>query len=148
MQTFLPLQSFAASLRALDDKRLGKQRLETHQLLNGHRRHHPAAKMWQGYREALILYYNMSLAEWDARGFVNDKLQLMEHPQHVTFPPWLGDPRFHLSHRLMLCMKDPLHYGRLWPEECEQIRISPLSAYYVWPRLDRFAVKGYRLVCA
>ena len=34
MQTFLPYRNFRKSLQSLDDKRLGKQRVETFQILN------------------------------------------------------------------------------------------------------------------
>lgn len=50
MQTFLPYASFVDSARALDLERLGKQRVETFQLLRALTapdhgwRHHPAAK--------------------------------------------------------------------------------------------------------
>lgn len=34
MQTFLPYSDITESLRVLDDKRLGKQRVETFQIIN------------------------------------------------------------------------------------------------------------------
>lgn len=52
MQAFLPFPGFADSARALDARRLGKQRVETIQVLRGLTvpgygwRHHPAAAMW------------------------------------------------------------------------------------------------------
>lgn len=57
MQTFLPYPDFAESLRILDFRRLGKQRLKAMQLLraisaDGSSRH-PAAAMWRGYTNAL-----------------------------------------------------------------------------------------------
>src|SRR6478735_7797091 len=62
MQTFLPYSAFADSARVLDMRRLGKQRVETIQVLRaltvpgyGWRRH-PAAAMWAGYEEALVRY--------------------------------------------------------------------------------------------
>src|SRR4051812_49870546 len=57
MQTFLPYAGFTASAEVLDPKRLGKQRVETLQVLRGLTlptygwRHHPAVKMWRGYEE-------------------------------------------------------------------------------------------------
>jgi len=51
MQTFLPYADFEAWARALDTKRLGKQRVETIQVVHGlvrpdyGWRHHPAVAM-------------------------------------------------------------------------------------------------------
>lgn len=62
MQTFLPYASFVESARVLDAKRLGKQRVETFQLLRastipGHGfRNHPAARMWAENLPALVSY--------------------------------------------------------------------------------------------
>jgi len=67
MQTFLPYPDFAQSLRVLDSRRLGKQRLEAMQLLraisadgSGWSRH-PAAAMWRGYTNALKQYHNLAM---------------------------------------------------------------------------------------
>jgi hypothetical protein len=60
MQTFLPYPGFLHSARSLDRRRLGKQRVETLQVLRGLTwprygwRHHPTVKMWAGYEEALL----------------------------------------------------------------------------------------------
>ena len=62
MQTFLPFADFAETARVLDGRRLGKQRVETLQILRALRvpgygwRHHPAVGMWAGYEEALARY--------------------------------------------------------------------------------------------
>ncbi|MFC9250524.1 MSMEG_6728 family protein [Amycolatopsis thailandensis] len=62
MQTFLPCLGFRASASVLDQRRLGKQRVETIQVLRALTvpdygwRHHPAAAMWAGYEEALVRY--------------------------------------------------------------------------------------------
>ena len=74
MQTFLPYPGFLASAGALDQKRLGKQRVETVQVLRGLTvptygwRHHPAVKMWIGYEEALVRYGLDICAVWTATG--------------------------------------------------------------------------------
>ena len=67
MQTFLPHKSFKKSLKVLDWRRLGKQRVEAHQILNvllertdtKGWRNHPITKMWKGYEDALKLYFNL-----------------------------------------------------------------------------------------
>lgn len=92
MQTFLPFVDFQKSLRVLDYRRLGKQRVEAFQLLcaNGYKWalttrtkrtgkidtpagwiNHPAAIMWRGYDKALCVYMNLCIAEWLDRGYNN-----------------------------------------------------------------------------
>jgi hypothetical protein len=62
MQTFLPCRGFAETAQVLDVRRLGKQRVETIQVVRALTvpgygwRHHPAAAMWAGYEEALVRY--------------------------------------------------------------------------------------------
>jgi len=62
MQTFLPYLDFAECARVLDDRRLGKQRVEVLQIARAITvpgygwRHHPAVRMWRGYEEALGAY--------------------------------------------------------------------------------------------
>lgn len=74
MQTFLPYPDFAATARVLDPRRLGKQRVETLQVLRALTvpgygwRHHPAARMWAGYEEALVRYGLEICAVWCAMG--------------------------------------------------------------------------------
>jgi len=82
MQTFLPHEDFSISASILDDKRLGKQRVEALQIYNvlvgnltkkgkpykGWLRH-PAVLMWDGHVEALLLYKNKMIEEWILRGF-------------------------------------------------------------------------------
>lgn len=134
MQTFLPYQSFHRSARVLDTKRLGKQRLECLQILDtlkhgGPWENHPAVLMWKGYRNALKVYMNVVLDEWEhVRGFRNDSFWFHDgvHALTTTMPPWLGDEDFHASHRSNLLRKDPIHYGKFgWDE--------PSDLPYVWP---------------
>lgn len=140
IQTFLPHPSFVASARCLDTRRLGKQRVEAHQLLSacegqGGWANHPAAKMWRGYRVALMLYRDIVIREWCRRGFNNSMHTLLflspdsEVPQFVAdieMPPWLGREDLHASHRSNLLRKDPDHYGQFGWEE-------PDDMEYVWP---------------
>ena len=83
MQTFLPSDDLRTSVEFLDDKRLGKQRVETKQILialgesvgqhegrtNSSWASHPATKMWKGYEAALALYGWFCCREWIRRGF-------------------------------------------------------------------------------
>ena len=121
MQTFLPYPLFSSSLDCLDDKRLGKQRVEARQIydiLTGKTqtkawRHHPALLMWKGYEDALAVYYNMSLYYWQKRGYKNIKLKPIKISDcyGFSYPPWLGIEKFHNSHKSQLLKKNPVHYG-------------------------------------
>ena len=59
MQTFLPFPGFAESAMVLDSRRLGKQRVETFQILRALTwpscgwKKHPAVRMWRGFVPAL-----------------------------------------------------------------------------------------------
>lgn len=140
MQTFLPYPSFYDSLKVLDNKRLGKQRLEAMQLVNSTLKlaadpnvkvgwaNHPARTMWRGYLDALKLYHNISIKEWVSRGFKNT-MKLYELPETITLPHWIGREDVHASHRSNLLRKDPIWYGQFgWTE--------PSNIEYVWPTSD------------
>lgn len=131
MQTFLPHADFALSVAALDNKRLGKQRVEAWQIyrtLTGVTKgwaNHPAVRMWCGHEAGLAYYMHCAIEEWVKRGFKNT-MRAPDHSQ-IDRPVWLGDEAFHLSHRSNLVRKLPEHYGRLWPD------VSP-DLPYVWPK--------------
>ena len=137
MQTFLPFPDFDESVRCLDWRRLGKQRVEARQIWsivsgeyenkNGYPskwRNHPAVKMWNGYFESLACYYNHCVKEWERRGYNNSMKFLPENcgPD----PIWLGCPSFHSSHRQTLLFKKPEWYSQFgWDEQPQYL--------YVWP---------------
>lgn len=137
MQTFLPYPSFADSARVLDNRRLGKQRVETLQILNALTdptkgwKNHPATKMWAGCTAALARYGLAICAEWKGRGFRDTCAEkMMAHiptdGRFIAYPLWLGDEALHASHRSNLLRKDPDHYGQFgWTE--------PSDLPYVWP---------------
>ena len=137
MQTFLPYPTFTRSAMVLDYRRLGKQRVEAWQIylaLNNPKnkwRHHPAVKMWRGYRTAL-LYYGMNMCfEWHKRGFVDNMLpifkkELITISDSWKFPHWLGNKQLHQSHRSNLLRKDKLFYSKYnWS--------VPDNLPYYWP---------------
>jgi hypothetical protein len=148
MQTFLPYPDFAASARALDVRRLGKQRVEALQVLRGlivpgyGWRHHPAVKMWAGCEEALVRYGLEMCAAWTALGHADTVAATLRetHPDPRTqpelaaagaLPVWLGRADVHRSHRSALVRKDPDFYGPRFPD-------ADPAEPYVWPlpRLD------------
>jgi hypothetical protein len=153
VQTFLPYPDFLASARLLDQKRLGKQRVETIQVLRGLTvptygwRHHPAVKMWTGYEEALVRYGLDMCAVWCATGRADTcattltvdlaaagGARVIRTQQELAgagdLPPWLGDAALHLSHRSALLRKDPGVYRPLFGD-------IPDDLPYVWPGSDR-----------
>jgi len=135
MQTFLPLPSMGESIKCLDNKRLGKQRVEALQILKALRGdyaktgawvNHPATKMWRGFEAALSFYKDLCIEEWIGRGFNNTMAMAPVHNRTVIIPPWLGDDKFHASHRSNLLRKQPDHYSKFnWQE--------PDDIPYVWP---------------
>src|SRR4029079_1144846 len=77
MQTFLPVADFTDSARLLDSPRLGKQRVETLQILRAIElpdygwANHPAVLMWRGRTPALVAYGLAMAAVWQERGFAD-----------------------------------------------------------------------------
>src|SRR5215213_386240 len=75
VQTFLPYPDFERAARVLDTKRLGKQRVETIQVLRALTRsgygwaNHPAVLMWKGFEEALARYGFTCCQVWRELGF-------------------------------------------------------------------------------
>ena len=148
MQTFLPYPDFAASAAVLDDRRLGKQRVEALQVLRALTRpvygwkHHPAVRMWEGYPDGVAAYGLAVCAEWSHRGrpdtcaaTISTDLAAAGRPAPRTqaeltrgyeLPAWLGDERVHRSHRSALVRKDPAFYGPLFPDA------DPDQDYF-WP---------------
>ena len=134
MQTFLPFSSFVKSARVLDYRRLGKQRVETKQLIlaltQPHYgwKNHPAAKMWAGYVPLLAEYGRVVCQEWRDRGYNDTLLDFFhDYTEKVREAPgWLGDEEFHASHRSNLLRKDLEFYSQWgWTE--------PVDLPYVWP---------------
>jgi hypothetical protein len=133
MQTFLPYPDFIQSVRVLDYRRLGKQRVETFQVLNillertesKGWRNHPVTRMWTGYEEALKLYQNHTIAEWMNRGYKNNMAFEEIDYSTIIMPPWFGSEDFHRSHRSNLLRKDFMYYSEFFSE--------PSDLEYVWP---------------
>lgn len=145
VQTFLPYADFARSASALDPRRLGKQRIETLQILRAlHLQdygwsHHPAVLMWRGHTPALVAYGLAVVEEWTARGGRDSTAaNIVEfvHPDEPRgqadlaagglLPGWLGSEPLHRSHRSALLRKDPGHYRDHFPDVDDALD-------YVWP---------------
>jgi hypothetical protein len=135
----LPYPNPAKTAEALDYRRLGKQRIETLQILHTLTgvsqgwQSHPAVKMWQGCEIALANYGIAMCEEWIARGYKDTTLpRLVEIREELwgeseDFPSWWGEEELHLSHQSNLIRKDPIYYGELF------INVPDDLPYY-WPQ--------------
>jgi hypothetical protein len=137
MQTFLPYPDFWQSVRALDNARLGKQRVEAMQILTaietqGAWKHHPAVLMWRKYTTALKVYHNACLREWERRGFVNN-MRYFQTPDNIAFPRWLGYEPLHQSHRAMLMYKQKMGDVRGTDYIAMFSGITQYRSEYFWP---------------
>lgn len=152
MQTFLPVPDFDESARLLDSARLGKQRVETLQVLRALElpdygwTSHPVVLMWRGRTPALVAYGLATVRRWRERGHADSTAPLIAEfapevvdvPQHELagaglLPGWLGDEALHLSHRSNLVAKDPDFYR---PRFAELFGEEPDDLPYVWPGPD------------
>jgi hypothetical protein len=152
MQTFLPVADFAESARLLDSPRLGKQRVETLQILRAIElpdygwATHPAVRMWRGRTPALVSYGLAMARIWRERGFADTtESQIGEFAPDVVgvpqeelagaglLPSWLGDEDLHRSHRSNLIAKDPGFYRHRFTE---RFGPEPDDLPYVWPEPD------------
>jgi hypothetical protein len=101
MQTFLPYQSFIQSASCLDMRRLGKQRVETKQILialsnpNYGWHNHPAVKMWKGYESTLAYYGYTMCYEWRLQGYNDEQLD------------WFDEQLWNMIHRVGLVLEVP-----------------------------------------
>jgi len=157
MQIFLPFANFRKSLECLDNKRLGKQRVEAFQVYmlltrdaasNSHWLRHPVLKMWRGYELALRHYIIECCSVWitrktkdGSRFFSNAKMDenietykirlSAQEQKRMQLPPFIGLDRFHDSHKAML-----FHKGKLRSESTnhyEQFHDYAHITGYYWP---------------
>lgn len=150
MQTFLPYIGETETTHAyyeecaglLDQKRLGKQRVETLQIMNALCTgtgwvNHPAVKMWRGHEWSLLMYQDAICKEWIHNFQFKDtclKKTILLYFDHADLsstadhsdPSWLHDKAFHLAHQSNLIRKDPIYYGKKFPG-------VPDDLPYIWP---------------
>lgn len=140
MQTFIPFSEHPRTARVLDRQRLGKQRVETLQILNALHpeyakigwKHHPAVRMWRGHEQALVEYGLYICREWLRRGYQDTcagKMIALRDDfdmRSAYMPDWWGDPVVHDSHKSNLLRKDPTWYSQWGWEVSDDLP-------YVWP---------------
>jgi pyrimidine dimer DNA glycosylase len=142
VQTFLPYPDFERTAEVLDDRRLGKQRVEVLQILNAMHRtsggwiNHPATRMWRGHEAALVAYGLAVIDVWTRAGradTVRDKILPHLHGEPVRtqqelaalgmLPPWLGREDIHRAYRSALVRKMPEHYRPAVPRRRGRSRV-------------------------
>lgn len=110
MQTFLPYPDYKESAKCLDDRRLGKQRIESIDILYINLRNdgkdlrdvfkksdaqseylwkryknHPAVRMWRHHNWELVKYTICIIEEWISRGYTDNQLNiLIEVTKHLN----------------------------------------------------------------
>jgi len=141
MQTFMTDANYALVSYQLDNKRLGKQRVEAYQILRALTGvtigwiHHPATKMWRGYESSLAEYGMQMCEEWISRGFkdtLHDKFIEYHDSLPITLSPWWVDNHLlQLTHQSNLLSKDKNHYS----QHFDVANDLP----YLWPMLDEQA---------
>jgi len=139
MQTFLPYEDFDKSAQSLDRQRLGKQRVETMQIMNAILdpdygwQNHPAVNMWRGHLISLMDYQFAVCSEWVNRGYKDTCLEktfaLVDQYSpdiRIGKPKWVGNYEFHISHQSNLLRKLPEHYSKYFVN-------VPDDLPYIWP---------------
>lgn len=117
MQVFIPFPVFKTSIACLDNRRLGKQRVECLQILRAIETlgygyaNHPVNNMWRDHTDALKYYCNLCIDEWIARGF-NNNMNYYDVPSVIEIPVFRDE--VYLSHRSNLLRKAPTHYAPLF----------------------------------
>jgi predicted DNA-binding transcriptional regulator AlpA len=143
VQTFVFDNDFAVIARTLDNKRLGKQRVEAYQILNALSgkssgwMNHPATRMWLGHEYSLSVYGAVMCEVWKERGF-RDSLQDkfteaigIFYRQNTDSPWWLEEPMLHLTHKSNLVRKEPDWYQWDVPNNIPYIWAVPNSRFFI-----------------
>lgn len=149
MQTFLISPVYYETAKILDFRRLGKQRVETFQILQiliAKREYpnkkiawenHPIVHAWRGHEYQLCKYGIEICKEWIRRGYKDTMLprfelkltQLLCHcfgKVNLKKPKWFKNKKFFSSHRAALLFKDFNYYKQFnWKEKPK--------LNYVWP---------------
>jgi len=144
MQTFLPFASFADSVGVLDRQRLGKQRIETMQIMRTLTGYYdgrwldniPLSRAWRGHEDELMRYQEETIDEWTRRGYQDtcldktrstyDRWRSEGHEPIGVEPLWIGDEKMHEGYRALLIRKAPHLYRELFAD-------TDANAPFFWP---------------
>jgi predicted DNA-binding transcriptional regulator AlpA len=148
MQTFMTHDNYMDTAKALDNKRLGKQRVEAYQILKALRGdyndtgawvNHPATVMWRNHQYDLALYGLTISMEFYERGFdgynmvetFNDLMSQLARTNTEHYPWWVNDELLRYTHQSNLVRKDADYYDFNVPNNIP----------YVWPLDDEQAFR-------
>lgn len=149
MQTFIPVPNLSESATILDRGRLNKQIVEGNQILTtlvtgSQWRNHPAVLQWKGHERGLVAYIRVFINEAQRRGYKTEKgsLNVARYDAAIAnsqeIPPWLGDERFHSSHRSKLLFK-----GRV-DSVCGQLKaFLRVRSINTWLKSNGYPEKNY-----
>lgn len=132
MQIFLPIPDLNQSVCCLDPSRLGNGIYrEALTLIRGGWPNHPVCKMWKNHKHALAKYALFGLEELKRRGrfyphHIETFTEYFENEPDNGLPAFIGDEKFHASHRAALLAKKYDWYSKFgWKEEAK--------IDYFWP---------------
>jgi hypothetical protein len=107
-------------------------------------RNHPAVLMWNHYEKALALYGYIICLIWKNRGYKDNQLETFgtflktegvldwllfdgkNDYVNIPYPEWLGNEKFHASHRSNLLRKNKEFYSQYNWKETDDLP-------YIWP---------------
>lgn len=153
MQTFVPSSSFAQSAAILDYQRLNKQIVEGNQILTAlvsgsGWQSHPAVLQWKGHERGLVTYIRTFIDEAARRGYKTEKgvVNVARYDSAIAnsqeIPSWLGNERFHSSHRSKLLFK-----GRV-DSVCGQLKkFLRVRSINTWLKANGYPEKNYFKHC-
>jgi hypothetical protein len=143
----MPYSSFSETAKSLDYRRLGKQRVETKQILQcllgqGSQgwSNHPIVEAWRGFEEGLTVYGLYICGEWRDRGYEDSlfgyfqaqRLILRAGGRHMTvFPSWTKNPEVNTAYQRVLTWKEPEHYEEVFD------RVQLTDPEFPWELLKR-----------
>ena len=152
VNTFVTSNSVKECASNLDNKRLGKQRVEAKQIIDclesGGRKgfaNHPATLMWKDNIIGLKYYCNAMITEWKSRKNSKGKefLNTMELykldeklDEKEIMPWWFYCKQLQLTHKCSLLRKNPSYYKFKLSENEEPF----MYVGYVWP--SKLSEKG------
>lgn len=129
MQVFMPYTNIIESVKCLDNKRLGKQRIEIKYMLEmmygmWPERKHPVIEMWEDYPRFLHIIYKFTVKEWIIRGCKNTLPTSLEFVKTDPIPPpWLKDYTY--QYKALLLHKDYEFYSKEFDTDIEPISKIP-----------------------
>lgn len=148
MQTFMTHDNYVDTAKALDTKRLGKQRVEAYQILKALRGdyadtgawvNHPATVMWRNHSYDLALYgltismefYERGFDGWNMVEIFTDFQTQLRDNNSEQYPWWVNSQLLTMTHQSNLVRKDADYYTFNVPSNIP----------YVWPLDDEQAFR-------